>query len=149
MNFILKYDARGEQIKVFSELHKFLNNLGPMECTLAAKNLTMGYKPRHFGRAFSRFATLYGEKRYSCLILHVDPGNKESVKGKIIQKEIQVLLGYDIKEMRGFALKRHEVYIPFEVIGKKQRMEILKEFIRKQYEIFIKKSRTPVTSVAG
>ena len=127
------------ELQVFSELHKFICDLGPMEMTLAAKSLTLGYKPIRFGVKSSKFATLYGEKRYNCLILHVDPGNKESVKGKMIQKEIQQHFHFEIAEMRGFALKKNEVYIPFEVIDTKEKLQLLKEFIPKQYKNFIKR----------
>jgi hypothetical protein len=126
------------ELQVFSELHKYLNSLGPMEFTLAPKSLTLGYKPISFNGRKTKFATLYGEKRYNCLILHVDPGNLESNKGKIIQKEIQELLNFDIKQMRSFALKKHEVFIPFEVINSKESIGILKDFIRQQYNIFNK-----------
>lgn len=127
------------ELQVFSELHKFLNGLGPMEYTLAPKSLTLGYKPVRFATKRQKFATLYGEKRYNCLILHVDQGNQESIKGKIIQKDIQQLLHFDIEEMRGIALKKNEVYIPFEVIKTKEIIEILKEFVREQYVNFIKR----------
>jgi hypothetical protein len=125
------------ELQVFSELHKFLNGLGAMEFTLAPKSLTLGYKPILFKGRMPKFATLYGEKRYNCLILHVDPGNQESTKGKLIQKEIQQLLNFDIQEMRSFALKKHEVFIPFEVIDSKDKMEQLKEFVQMQYGIII------------
>jgi hypothetical protein len=36
------------ELQVFSELHKYLNSLGPMEFTLAPKSLTLGYKPISF-----------------------------------------------------------------------------------------------------
>ncbi|MEH7378881.1 hypothetical protein V7138_00145 [Bacillus sp. JJ1533] len=84
-----------------------------------------------------KFATLYGEKRYSCLILHVDPGNKESLKGKEIQKGIQKLLDFEIEKMRSFALKKHEIYVPFEVINTKEKLELVKGFVREQYEVFL------------
>lgn len=122
------------ELQVFSELHKFLADVGPMGITLAPKSLTLGYSPRSFRGKVPKFATLYGEKRYNCLILHVDPGNKESTKGKIVQKEIQQLLHFEIREMRNFALKKHEVFIPFEVIDSKEKLELVKEFVRKQYE---------------
>jgi hypothetical protein len=127
------------ELQVFSELHKFISGLGPMEMTLAAKSLTLGYKPISYWGKTPKFATLYGEKRYNCLILHVDPGNKESIKGKIIQKEIQQLLQFDIEEMRGFTLKKNEVYILFEVIDSKDKLQLLKEFVQEQYRIFIKR----------
>lgn len=125
------------ELQVFSDLHKFLISLGAMECTLAGKSLTLGYKPRFFAKRMSKFATLSGEKSYKCLMLHVDPGNKESTKGKIVQKEVQQLFHFRIEEMRGFALKKHEVYIPLEIIDTKEKMEILKGFIIKQYEVFV------------
>ncbi|MCH6267543.1 hypothetical protein [Neobacillus citreus] len=125
------------ELQVFSELHKFLNGLGEMNCTLAPKSLSLGYIPLRFGRRFSKFATLYGEKRYNCLILHVDPGNPESIKGKMIQKEIQELFHFEIKEMRSFALKKHEVFIPFEIIDTKEKLEQLKDFVSKQYKSFV------------
>ncbi|WP_041581064.1 hypothetical protein [Bacillus sp. 1NLA3E] len=123
------------ELQVFSELHKFINGLGPMEFTLAPKSLTLGYKPFRFGGKRSKFATLFGDKRYNCLILHVDPGNQESTKGKMIQKEIQQLLRFDIQELRNFVLKKHEVYIPFEVIDSKEKFELVKKILRTQYEI--------------
>ncbi|MFE8700753.1 hypothetical protein ACFYKX_09015 [Cytobacillus sp. FJAT-54145] len=126
------------ELQVFSELHKFLAGLGPMEINLAPKSLTLGYSPRSFRGKAPKFATLYGEKRYNCLILHVDPGNKESTKGKIVQKEIQQLLHFNIIEMRNFSLKNHEVYIPFEVIDSKNRLELVKEFVRVQYNDVIR-----------
>lgn len=126
------------ELQVFSELHKFLNRLGLMECTLTAKSLTLGYKPILFKGRQPKFATLYGEKRYNCLILHVDPGNLESQKGKILQKEIQELLHFDIQNMRTFSLKKHEVYIPFEVIDTKESLQLLRNFVHKQYVIICK-----------
>jgi hypothetical protein len=127
------------ELQVFSELHKFISGLDRMGMTLAAKSLTLGYKPILFGRSYSKFATLYGEKRYNCLILHVEPGNKDSVKGKMIQKEIQQLLHFDIAEMRSFALKKNEVFIPFEVIDTKDKLQHLKDFVSEQFKNFIKR----------
>jgi len=130
-------EKKMNELQVFSELHKFLNSLGSMEFALAPKSLTLGYKPIRFSGRMPKFVTLYGEKRYNCLILHVDPGNQDSKKGKMIQKEIQKLLHFDIKEMRSFVLKKHEVFIPFEVIDTKEKLELLKDFVRKQYAIFV------------
>ncbi|MDP4085271.1 MAG: hypothetical protein Q8934_11745 [Bacillota bacterium] len=125
------------ELQVFSELHKFLCGIGRMNITLPAKSLTIGYKPIRFGGGIPKFATLYGEKRYNCLILHVEPGNLESLKGKMIQKEIQQLLHFDIQEMRSFVLKKHEVYIPFEVVNTKETLNLLKDFVRNQYVNFV------------
>jgi hypothetical protein len=38
----------------------------------------------------------------------------------MIQKEVQKLLHLNIKEIRGLAIKKHEVYIPFEVLTQKK-----------------------------
>ncbi|PGL66768.1 hypothetical protein [Bacillus sp. AFS055030] len=127
------------ELIVFGELHKYINSLGPMKCTMAAKSLSLGYKPISFSGAFKKFATLYGDKKYHCLILHVDPGNPESTKGKAIQKEVQEILNFEIKEMRNFVLKKHEVYVPFEIIDSKEKMELLKVTIKCIYEILFKK----------
>jgi len=126
------------ELLVLGELHKYLNSLGPMDCTIAAKSLSLGYRPISFRGASNKFATLYGDKKYQCLILHVDPGNPESVKGKIAQREIQEVLKFDIKEMRNFPLKKHEVFIPFELIDSKEKMELLKTFIKNQYDVIPK-----------
>lgn len=134
-NEFIKGEKNVNELQVFNELHKFINGLGPMEFTLAQKSLTLGYKPIRFGGKRNKFATLYGEKRYSCLILHVDPGNQESTKGKRIQKEIQQLLRFDIQELRGFNLKKHEVYIPLEVMNSKEKLELVKKIIRAQYVV--------------
>jgi hypothetical protein len=125
------------ELLVLGELHKYLNGLGPMVCTLPAKSLSLGYRPNSFGRPYKRFATLNGDKKYQCLILHVDPGNPESVKGKIVQKEIQEILKFNLNEMRNFQSKNHEVYVPFEIIDSKEKMKELKAFINTHYEIFL------------
>ncbi|MGE7666645.1 hypothetical protein ACQKMN_13130 [Ureibacillus composti] len=125
------------ELLVLGELHKFLNALGPMECTIAPKSLSLGYKPITLRGKSNKFATLYGDKKYRCLILHVDPGNPESEKGKLIQKEVQQLLSYDIKEMRNILLKKHEVFIPFEVVDSNEKMKLLKNFVIRQFDIFI------------
>lgn len=127
------------ELLILGELHKFLNSLDRMACTVAPKTLTLGYRPLSFWGKTSKFATLYGDKKYRCLILHVDPGNPESTRGKAVQKECQQLLNFDIRDMRNLNLKKHEVYIPFEVIDSNERMKLLKEFIKKQFEIVVSK----------
>jgi len=122
------------ELLVFSELHKFLNSLGPMNCTIAPKSLSIGYKPFTFWGKTSKFATLYGDKRYQCLILHVEPFNPESTKGKELQKEIQKIVGFEISEMRNFKLKNHEVYIPLELMRKEENLKIVKHFTEEQYK---------------
>lgn len=94
------------ELHVFAELHKYINSLGQIVYSLPAKSLSLEYTLRTFGRAPRKFANLNGEKKYHCLILHVDPGNPESTKGKIIQKEIQEILIFDIREMRNIQLKK-------------------------------------------
>jgi hypothetical protein len=39
--------------------------------------------------------------------------------------------------MRTFQLKKHEVYVPFETIDSKEKMNALKAFIKKEYDIFL------------
>lgn len=123
------------ELLVLGELHKFLNSLGPMNCTLPSKSLSIGYTPISLWGQRTKFATLHGDKKYRCLILHVDPGNPESSKGKMVQKEIQQLFNFDIQEKRKIQLKKHEIYLPFEVIDSKEKMNSLKDFIQKQFEI--------------
>ncbi|MCM3053924.1 MULTISPECIES: hypothetical protein [Bacillaceae] len=106
------------ELLVFGDLHKYLCKLGQMEVAIPESSFAPGYN-RLGWRGKRKFATLHGDKKYQCLILHVDPGNPESKKGKIIQKEIQEILKFDIKEMRSFSLKKHEVYIPLELIQRK------------------------------
>jgi len=123
------------ELQVLAELHKFLNSLGPMQISLPSKNFTIGYTPRTFWGQQIKFATVNGDKKYQCLTLHVDPGNPESTKGKTIQKEVHQLFQFDINELRTIKLKKHEIYIPFEVINSKEKMNILKDIIHKQFEI--------------
>ncbi|MCB5239633.1 MULTISPECIES: hypothetical protein [Niallia] len=125
------------ELNIFGELHKYIIGLGPMKCTIAGRSLTLGYKPISFRGSSKKFATLYGERKYNCLIIHVDPGNPQSDKGRIIQMEIQEMLKFNIGQMRNFLLKKHEIYIPFEVIDSKERMELVKAFIVKQYKLFL------------
>lgn len=89
-----------------------------MKCTIAPKSLSIGYKPFTCWGKTSKFVTLYGDKRYQCLILHVEAFNPESTKGKELQKEIQKIVGFKISEIRNSKLKNHEVYIPIELMRK-------------------------------
>ncbi|MDR7074052.1 hypothetical protein [Fictibacillus barbaricus] len=122
------------ELLIFGELHKFLNSLGPMKCTIAPKSLSIGYKPLSLWGKTSKFATLYGDKRYECLILHVDPGKPDSTKGKEIQKEIQKLLNFDISELRSFKLKKHEAFVPLELLKTNEAINLVKNFVSLQYE---------------
>ncbi|MED3662830.1 hypothetical protein NST62_10665 [Ureibacillus sp. FSL K6-8385] len=124
------------ELLVFGELHEFLSGLGTMQCKIAGKSLSLGYIPFTMRGGYCKFATLYGDKRYQCLILHVEPGNPESARGKLLQKEIQEMLNFDIQKIRSFQLKKHEVYVPFEVVDSKEKMDLLKNFIEKQYMAF-------------
>jgi len=49
------------------------------------------------------------------------------------------LLHLNIKELRGFDLKKHEVYISFEVIDTKEKLVELKDFVRRQYISFVRR----------
>ena len=127
------------ELQLISDLHKYINTLGAMEYTLAPKNLILGYKPINFWGGRPKFATLHGEKRYRCLILHVDPGNKNSAKGEMVQQQIQGILHFDIRVMRTFPLKSNEVYVPLEAIDSKENLQLLKGFIQEQYTSFVKR----------
>ncbi|UPM53651.1 hypothetical protein [Gottfriedia acidiceleris] len=100
--------------------------------------MSIGYKPISLIGAFKKFATLYGDKKYHCLIHHVDSGNPESTRGKPVQKEVQQILNFEIKEKRNFLLKKHEVYVPFEIIDSKEKMDLLKAFIKNKYGILFR-----------
>ena len=123
------------ELLVFGELHKFIHSLGPMECTTPAKSFLLGYRHISVWGKKPRFATLNGDKKYCCLIIHVDPGNPESALGKKLQKEVQQLFNFDIKEIRNFSLKKHEIYIPLEVINSTAQLTSLKEYIKEQFEL--------------
>ncbi|CAM5222712.1 hypothetical protein UACE39S_02541 [Ureibacillus acetophenoni] len=125
------------ELLVFGELHKFLNSLGPMNVSLPTKSLSIGYTPFTFAGIRTKFATLQGDKKYRCLIVHIDPGNPESTKGKKVQKEIQRIFNFDILEMRKIQLKKHEIYIPFEVIDTKEKMNILKDVIQQLLKVVL------------
>jgi len=126
------------ELLVFGDLHKYLCKLGQIEVAIPGSSFALGDN-RLGWRGKRRFATLHGDKKYQYLILHVDPENPESTKGKTIQKEIQEILKFDIKEMRSFSLKKHEVYIPLECIDSKKNFELLKCFIKKLYEVAYRK----------
>lgn len=121
------------ELLIFGDLHKYLCKIDQMVVTIPGRSFAIGYSCLTWSGK-KRFATLHGDKKYFCIILHVDPGNSESTKGKTIQKEIQQLLKFDIKELRNFPLKQHEVYIPLEVMNTKENLELIKSFIKKQYD---------------
>lgn len=105
-----------------------------VRCTLAEKNLIIGYKPFSFMGIQPKFATLNGSKNYQCLILHVAPGDKKTDLGEQLQQQIQGLLAFDFTELRKFKLKNNEVAVPLEVVGTKEKMKVLKEFIQLCFE---------------
>jgi hypothetical protein len=59
----------------------------------------------------------------------------------MIQKEIQELLNFDIKKMRSFTLKKHEVLIPLKVINSKESIEILKDLFKSSILFIISNRR--------
>ncbi|WP_227394971.1 hypothetical protein [Jeotgalibacillus aurantiacus] len=111
---------------VAAELHKFIHSLGRMRTNLPEKSFNIGYKPFSFMGQQSKFVSIIGDKNYQCVIIHVDPGKPSSTKGISIQEELHQIFRFNIDEMRKFKRKSHEVYIPFEVISTKERMEVLK-----------------------
>ncbi|TQR14715.1 hypothetical protein [Psychrobacillus soli] len=117
----------------FNELHQYLMSF-QVRCTIAEKNLIIGYKPFSFVGIQPKIATLHGSKNYQCLILHVAPGDKKTDLGKQLQREIQGQLAFDITELRKFKLKNNEVFVPLEVVDTKEKMKVLKEFIQQCFE---------------
>ncbi|MFJ8065679.1 hypothetical protein ACIQYS_13695 [Psychrobacillus sp. NPDC096426] len=117
----------------FNELHQYLMSF-QVRCTIAEKNLIIGYKPFTFLGIQPKFATLHGNKNYQCLILHVAPGDKKTDLGEQLQQHIEAKLAFDITELRKFKLKNNEVCIPLEVIDTKEKMKVLKEFIQHCFE---------------
>ncbi|WP_391203125.1 hypothetical protein [Psychrobacillus sp. L4] len=118
---------------VFNELHQYLMSF-QVRCTLAEKNLIIGYKPFSFVGIQPKFATLNGSKNYHCLILHVAPGDKQTDLGEQLQRQMQEQLVFDFNELRKFKLKNNEVAVPLEVVNTKEKMKILKDFIQQCFE---------------
>ncbi|WP_419959460.1 hypothetical protein [Psychrobacillus sp. BM2] len=104
----------------FNELHLYLMSFD-VRCTLAGKNLIIGYKPFSFVGIQPKFATLNGSKSYQCLILHVAPGDKETDLGGRLQLQIQEQLGFELLQLRKFKLKNNEVAVPLEVVDTKKK----------------------------
>ncbi|WP_392455259.1 hypothetical protein ACF3OH_00205 [Chryseomicrobium aureum] len=121
------------ELILFSDLYKFLGSLGPMRISMTGKTLSIGFTPMKFAGKMAKFATLNGEKNYRCLILHVDAGNPNSIKGPKIQEQVQALLGFDIEVLRKFKKKGHEVYIPLEVLLDSSNLKAAKEFTQGEY----------------
>lgn len=98
---------------------------------LATNSLIIGYKKN--GDAYKK-VTLHGEQGFRCVVLHVDAGNPNLSEGKAYQKMVQETLPFQIEEIRTFPLKNHEAYIPFEMIDSKEKLEYVKELIRRLFD---------------
>lgn len=111
---------------VAEKIHSYLIQLPGTEITDHAKGPTIGYRMKHQS---NKFATLHGGKSYQSLVIHVDPGNPNSILGKIKQEDIQKLLAFDISEIRKHPLKKHEVFIPLEKLDNVQPLKSIKSLI--------------------
>lgn len=123
----------------FNDLHQYLSSFD-ITYTMAAKSLILSYQPRSFAYGVQpRFAALHGAKSYQCLILYVAPKNNTSTLGVEMQKKVEELLFFNLKEMRRFKVKNNEVVIPLEVIDTKEKLNSVKEVIAQVYRIRTKK----------
>lgn len=107
-------------------LHSYLIDLPRVISDDSAKALSIGYYVE--GQRY-KFATLIAAS-YESLVLHVDPGTRNTELGKEIQKKVQSILCFDISESRNHVLKENEVYIPLEHINT---LEKITEFIKYAY----------------
>lgn len=83
-------------------IHRYLNALPNTKYYDSSKSPSIGYKNN--SHRF-KFATLHGGGSYQSLVLHIEPGNRDTTLGKELQKEIQELLGFEISEIRNHCLK--------------------------------------------
>ncbi|CAM5220695.1 hypothetical protein UACE39S_03126 [Ureibacillus acetophenoni] len=69
------------------------------------------------------------------MIPTLKPKTKEN---KVVKaKRVTRLFNFDILEMRKIQLKKHEIYIPFEVIDTKEKMNILKDVIQQLLKVVL------------
>ncbi|SET57336.1 hypothetical protein SAMN05216389_11542 [Oceanobacillus limi] len=119
------------EIEIAVEIHTYLLQLPGVEYDESANGPTIGYK--HIDQTF-KMATMHGGAEYQSLVLHVDPDNRLSTLGKKIQKEIEEILNFDIKQLRTHPLKANEVYIPLEKLDYQDPISRIKEIIHETYE---------------
>ncbi|TDL65036.1 hypothetical protein E2R56_24315 [Rhodococcus qingshengii] len=104
-----------EKRLVAEQIHHYIISLPNTSYDDSAKSSPIiGYKRND---QKYKFVTLHGGRSYQSLVLHVDPGNRNTTLGKEIQKEIQEILDFKISTIRSHILKSNEVYIPLEKIG--------------------------------
>ena len=113
---------------IAKKIHEYLSQLPGVSSKDAAKEPVIGY----YKEKQRKFATLHGGSLQS-LILHVDPGHPDSTIGKQKQIEAQVRLDYDIRNIRGHKLKRHEAYLPLEKLDRAQPIERIEDLIEYAY----------------
>lgn len=71
-------------------------------------------------------------------MLHIEAGKPTSTKGQELQQIVQETLQFDVNEIRQFAMKTNETYIPFEVIDSKEKMDFVKAIIKEIREKYRK-----------
>lgn len=114
---------------IAEKLHSYLMGLPNVIVDDSAKALSIGYYVE--GQKY-KFATLVATS-YQSLVLHVNPGDRGTEKGKEIQEKIQGILKFDISSIRSHVLKSNEVYIPLEKLGSLNPVENIREFIEYAY----------------
>lgn len=107
-------------------IHRYLISLPNTKYDDSAKSPSIGYKNNNHR---FKFATLHGGGSYQSLVLHIEPGNRDTTLGKELQKDIQELLGFEISESRNHCLKTNEVYIPLEKLDSLNPIENIENLI--------------------
>lgn len=117
---------------VAENLHKRFIQLINVEFDESAKEPTIGYRVKN---QRYKFATLHGSRSYQSLILHVNPGKRNTAIGKELQKEIQNKLDFNISEIRNHVLKPNEVFIPLEILLESNPLSGLKHLVYYAYYV--------------
>jgi len=115
---------------IAQNIHNYITQLVNTEHNDSSKSPIIGYKRKEFPY---KFATLHGGRSYQSLILHVDPGNRSTTRGKDFQKRIQSELAFDIVAIRKHVIKSNEVYIPLEMLLNENSIDTIKQFILYAY----------------
>lgn len=115
---------------IAQNIHNYITLLENIEFNDCSKSPIIGYKRK---KVPYKFATLHGGKSYQSLVLHVDPGNRCTTKGKELQKRIQNELAFNIEAIRKHVIKSNEVYIPLEKLLNENTIDTIKKFILYAY----------------
>lgn len=111
------------------KLHSYLIGLPNVIVDDSAKAASIGYYVE--GQKY-KFATLVAAS-YQSLVLHVDPGERSTELGKVLQEEVQMFLEFDIRSIRKHTLKANEVYIPLEKLDGTDLVESIRKYIEYAY----------------